>query len=132
MAGGAEDNPLNRGIANMTTDDAPLYTSKRSWRSLWQEYRIYADRVELPSCFGRKVIPANELVDVEVRPPLVVGDLFRGKGFRYCWALKLDMADLSRQVAVHRASGLMKRLRFTPDDPEKFVEVCRAMMKSKP
>ena len=113
----------------MTADDAPLHVSKRSWRSLWQEYRIYADRVELRSWLGRKVILADEIVDVQVRPPLVIADLFRGKGFRYCGALKLDMADLSRHVAIQRASGIMKRLRFTPDDPEKFVEMCMAIMK---
>ncbi len=114
----------------MTANDEPLLISKRSWRSLWQEYRIYADRIELRSCIGRKVIPADEIVDAQVRPPLVMADLFRGKGLGYCWALKLDMADLSRHVAIQRTSGIMKRLRFTPDDPEKFVEMCRAIMKN--
>jgi hypothetical protein len=47
----------------------------------------------------------------------------------YCWALKLDMADLCRHVAIRRRSGIMKRLRFAPDDPEKFVEVCKSIMR---
>lgn len=112
----------------MTIDTAPLHISKRSWRSLWQEYRIYTDRVELHTCTGKTVILANEIVDIQVRPPIVIGDFFRGKGLAYCWSMKLDMADLSRHVAIHRTFGIMKRLRFTPDNPEKFVEICRAMM----
>lgn len=113
----------------MTADSEPLYVSKRSWRSLWQEYRVYPDRIELSSWIGKKVISADEILDIEVRPPSVIGDLFRGKGFAYSLPLKLDMADSCRHVAVHRTSGIMKYLRFTPDDPEEFVEVCKSIMK---
>ncbi|MFH1243433.1 MAG: hypothetical protein V1689_13890, partial [Pseudomonadota bacterium] len=112
-------------------EEKALYTSRRSWRSLWQQHRIYADRIELSSCIGTKTIPVADIVDIEVRPPLVIGDLFRGKGFAYCWALKLDLADLCRHVALLRTSGIMKRLRFSPDDAATFVEVCRSVMKEK-
>lgn len=112
----------------MTTDDQPVCRSRRTWRSLWQEYRVYHDRLELSSCVGTMVIPVEEILEVEVRPALVIGDWFRGKGFGYCWALKLDLADLCRHVALHRTSGKMKRLRFSPDDPEAFVAACRSVM----
>jgi hypothetical protein len=76
------------------------------------------------------VISADKILDIEVRPPSV-GDLFRGKDFAYSFVtLKLDMADFCRHVAIHRTSGIMKYLRFTPDDPEKFVEVCKSIMKN--
>lgn len=111
--------------------DEPLYASKGSWRSLWRQYRIYDDRLELPSLLGTKVIPLTDILDIEVRPPLVIGDAFRGKGLGYCWALKLDMADLCRHVALHRTSGIMKRLRFSPHDPEEFVRECKSACRKK-
>ncbi len=112
----------------MSTHDEPLYTSRRSWRSLWQQYRIYADRLELSSLLGTKVVPVRDILDLEIRPPLVIGDLFRGRSLGYCWALKLDLADFCRHVALHRTSGMMKRLRFSPADPDEFLKQCRSAM----
>ena len=109
----------------------PLYVSKRSFRNLWQQYRIYADRIELGFCVGRKVVPADDILDVEVRPPVVIGDLLRGKGFARGLALKLDLADFFRNVAIHRKSGWIKHIRFTPDDPDTFVQLCKSIMKKK-
>ncbi len=107
--------------------EEPLYESRRLFRNLWQRYRIYGDRIEL-SLFGRaKTISADDLLGVEVRPAPVIGDLFRGKGFAYSFALKMDLADFFRHVAIHRRSGWIKHIRITPDDPEKFVEVCRSI-----
>jgi len=110
------------------SSNQPLYTSGKSFRNLWQEYRIYRDRIELRSFFGWKVIRAEDIIDVEIRPPLVIGDFFRGKGFAQSFALKLDMSDFFRHVAVHRRSGWIKHLRFTPDDLDTFVRVCRSIM----
>ncbi|MFC1637150.1 hypothetical protein ACFL5Z_20200 [Planctomycetota bacterium] len=108
--------------------DQPLYVSRRMFRNLWQEYRIYTDRIELRSCVGRKVIRAEDIIDVEVRPPLVIGDLFRCKGFARSFALKLDLADFFRHVAIHRRSGWIKHIRITPDDPDMFVSLCKSIM----
>ncbi len=109
-------------------DDQPLYESRRMFRNLWQRYRIYADRVELRSCVGTKITPADDIIDVEVREAPVIGDLFRGKGFAYSLALKMGLADFCRHVAIHRRSGWMKHIRITPDDPEEFVRVCKSIM----
>ena len=109
----------------------PIYTSPRSGRSLWQEYRVYPDRIEL-QCKGALhtiVIPADEILDIEIRPALVFADLFRGKSFAFSFPLKIDNADGHRHIAIHRKSGFMKRIRFTPDDPEKFVDACKTIMK---
>ena len=111
--------------------EQPLYESGRSFRNFWQLYRIYTNRVELRSCIGRKVIRAEDIIEVEVRPPMVIGDLFRGKGFWQSFALKLDMSDFCRHVALHRRSGWIKHLRFTPDDPETFVSICQSIMKKR-
>ena len=109
--------------------ELPLYTSKRSFRNLWQEYRIYTDRVEVRSCVGQKILPVDDILDVEVRPPVVIGDLFRGKGLAYSLALKLDLADFFRNIALHRKSGWIKHIRLTPDDPDSFVKVCKSIMR---
>ncbi len=110
------------------TAEQPLYVSARSFKNLWHQYRIYADRIELDSFFGRKVIPAGDILEVEVRPPLVVGDIFRGKGFKNGLALKLDLADLYPHVAILRRSGWFRHIRVTPDDPETFVNICKTVM----
>ena len=37
--------------------DTPVYTSKSTVKSLWQEYRIYDDRVVFETHFGKLTIP---------------------------------------------------------------------------
>jgi hypothetical protein len=117
----------------VTRQGQPIYVSKRTWLSLWQQYRVYHDRIEIQAWVALRtiVIPAEELLEIEVRPALAAGDLLRGKGLGYTFAAKLDLADLSRHVAIRRSRGLFKRLRITPDDPEKFAEMCRSIMSRK-
>lgn len=111
----------------MMMDEQPLYVSRRLFRNLWQQYRIYVDRIELRSCVGKKIIPVDDVLDVEVRPPVVIGDLLRGRGFARSLPLKLDLADFFRHVAVHRKSGWIKHICITPDDPDRFVGICRSI-----
>lgn len=110
------------------TTEQPLYVSVRSFKNLWRQYRIYADRIELGSFLGRKVILAGDIVEVEVRRPIVIGDIFRGRGFNESLALKLDLADFCRHVAIHRRAGWLKYIRITPDDPDTFVRICKSVM----
>jgi hypothetical protein len=102
----------------------PLYASKRTPKSLWQEYRIYRDRLELQSWFllHTVVIPANEIQAVEIRPSIFSG----GKGVT--WGVKMDNCDLNRHVLLTRKSGIIRRIGFSPDNPEKFVEVCKSII----
>lgn len=79
----------------MSTDELPLYVSRRSFRSLGQQYRIYTDRVELGFFGFKKTIAGADILDGEVRPRTVIGDLFRGKGLAAAFALKLDLATCS-------------------------------------
>ena len=113
---------------NSENCDQPLYESGRLFRNLWQQYRIYTDRIELRPFIGRKVIRAEDIINVEIRPPLVIGDLFRGRSWAEGLALKLDMADFCRHVAIHRRSGWIKHIRIAPDDPESFVSICNSIM----
>jgi len=56
-------------------NDTPIYISKRTGKGLWQEYRIYRDRLELQSwlLFHTVVVPTNEIRAIEVRPALFTG-----------------------------------------------------------
>ncbi len=110
--------------------EEPLYISRRLFRNLWQQYRIYPDRIELKFFSSRKVVRAEDILEVEIRPGIVIADLFRGKGFAHSFALKLDLADFFRHVAIHRRSGWIKHLRFTPDDPETFVQICKSIKRN--
>jgi hypothetical protein len=105
-------------------NDTSLYTSRRTAKNLWQEYRIYRDRLELQSWFllHTLVIPANEIREIKVRPSFFSGR----KGFT--WGVKIDNCDLCRHVLVVKKSGILKRIGFSPDDPEKFVAVCQSIM----
>ena len=101
----------------MSAFEQPLYVSRRTPASLWQEYRIFPDRLELQSwiLFHTVVIPAREILAIEVRPSVFSGR----KGFT--WGVKLDNSDLCRHVLVRRKNGFWKRIAFTPDNPDEFV-----------
>jgi hypothetical protein len=99
-------------------NDTPLYLSKRTAKSLWQEYRIYPDRLELQFWLFLHtfVIPADEIVEITIRPPETI------------WYFKLDNCNFCRHVRLKKKSGFFKRIAFTPDDPEKFVAMCQSIM----
>ena len=111
----------------MNAFEQPVHVSRRTPASLWQEYRIFSDRLELQSwtLLQTIVIPANEILEIEVRPSLFGGR----KGIT--WGIKLDMADLYRHVLVRRQTGFYgfwKRIAFTPDNPDEFVRICQSII----
>jgi hypothetical protein len=99
-------------------NDTPIYISKRTGKGLWQEYRIYRDRLELQSwlLFHTVVVPAYGIQAIEARPPGAI------------WGVKLDNCNFCRHVLLIKKSGLFKRIGFSPDDPEKFVAVCQSIL----
>ena len=107
-----------------------LHVSKRSLRNLWQEYRIYKDRLELKSwlLFRTLVIPSADILNIEVRPRFVMFELLRGKSLAYALAMKIDFSDFHTHVAIYRKSGLIKHIRITPNNPAEFVEICKTIM----
>ena len=108
----------------MNAFEQPICVSRRTPAGLWQEYRIYSDRLELQSWafFHTIVIPTNEILEIEARPSLFGGR----KGVT--WGIKLDMTDMHRHVLVRRKTGFWKRIAFTPDNPDEFVRVCQSVL----
>ncbi|HEX5398607.1 MAG TPA: hypothetical protein VFY06_06105 [Verrucomicrobiae bacterium] len=108
----------------MSALEPPVYVSRRTPAGLWQQYRIFSDRLELQSwfLFHTIVIPAQEIVAMDIRPSVFSGR----KGFT--WGIKLDNSDLCRHVLVTRRNGWLKRIAFTPDNPEEFVRIGRTLM----
>ena len=102
----------------------PIYRTKPTAKSLWQEYRLYSDRIELDTIpWGTVRVPLDDVKAVSVRPQGVVFDLFRGDyGLgELLRAPKLDLADLSEHIALEK-TGFWKQFRFTPDDPAAFKQ----------
>lgn len=103
-------------------DEAPIYTSASTLKSIWQEYRIYSDRLEFDTKFGRMTIPFENVERVEVldadTTALLRGEL-RLKNFRP--ALKIDWANFVEHVVLDTKKGLVRRILFTPEDPMAFT-----------
>jgi hypothetical protein len=104
--------------------EQPLLVSRSSVKSLWQEYRIYADRLEFDTLVGMMTIPLEQIESIELSDS-DVKDLLKGdlklKNFRP--ALKLDWANFVEHVVLDKSEGRVRRLLFTPDDPAKFKAV---------
>jgi hypothetical protein len=115
---------------NRLSNRTPLYVSKRSFKNLWQEYRIYLDRIELQcwTVFHTLKIPIREIVDIKIRSPFSFWDLLRGKASLSLRGVKIDQCDLYRHIAITRKSGLFKRLAFTPDNPDEFADIIKMLM----
>jgi hypothetical protein len=101
--------------------DTAIYVSKSTVKSLWQEYRIYGDRLEFETPFGGMTVPFDRVERIDVSESEVRG-LLRGdlhlKDFRP--ALKLDWANFLEHVVLDKSEGCVRRVLFTPDDPVAF------------
>ena len=117
-------------------NDTPLYTSKRTAKSLWQQYRIYRDRIELQSwiLLHTVVLPIDEIQAVKLCPSVLGGLLGFTWGmkidFRDMWGIKIDFCDLLPHVLLRKTSGLFNAIGFSPDEPETFVEICKSILPS--
>ena len=102
--------------------DQPLYVSPSSAKSLWQEYRVYSDRLEFRTLLGTLEVPFDRVGDVAVMGSDV------GRAFRaeltlsdFSPSLKLDWANFQDHVVIEKRDGVfVKRILFTPDDPQRF------------
>lgn len=104
-------------------ENAPLYESEPGFGSLWQAYRIHADRLELDTqVFGTVTVPFDAVQAVRTRPRFVILDLLRGDyGLGdLLRAPKLDLADVHEHVVIEK-DGFWRQFRITPDDPDAFV-----------
>lgn len=110
--------------------DEPIYESKPTMINLRQRYLVYADRVELHLRLGRKmIIPKEDILVVDRRDKALIFDLAGGHPhFSRPRALQLDMSDLKPHVALVKTTGVWQQLRFSPHDPEAFVEACKSIL----
>ena len=112
--------------------EKPIYKSLSTVKSLWQEYYIYSDRVELRTHLGNLILPFSEIETVEVRESDVKG-LMHGelqlKNFRP--ALKLDWANFLEHVVLDKNNGKIRRILFTPDNPEEFKRTLEEALKQR-
>ena len=116
------DTVCERGLVDSMEE--ALYVSKAHPTSLWQEYRVYPDRLELVlHLFGRQTIHLGDVKNVEIRPPLAVGDLFRGRYTlpEVARTLKVDLADLNEHIVIEKETGFWRQFRITPDSLSGFL-----------
>jgi hypothetical protein len=106
-------------------DERLLYRSRPGWRNLFQEYRLYADRLELPcrTLWHTLRVPLEEIAAIGLEGP------FDGA---LRWNLKLDLSDLFPHLFLIRRHGWIKTLTFTPDDPAAFLAAVTAAMQRRP
>ncbi len=101
----------------------PSYVSPSTVRSLWQEYRIFSDRLELDTLYGLISIPFEQVETIELRESDVAG-LLKGdlqlRNFRP--ALKLDWANFLEHIVIDKSAGAFRRILITPDDPPEFKQ----------
>lgn len=106
-------------------NDKPIYTSRSTNKSIWQEYLIYNDRIEFNTLFGKMTVPFDHIERVNVAESDLKRLLTRCdlqlKNFRP--ALKLDWANFLEHVVLDKSEGKIRRILFTPDDPEAFISV---------
>ena len=100
----------------MKTENNLIYESKGTFKSLWNSYKIFEDRIELECCFSLKkiIITRDTFLGIDVYKPPVIRTTFR--------ALKIDLADLYYHVGIERSNGFFKQLRFTPTNPNEFKQ----------
>ena len=100
--------------------------SKRKLRNLWQRYEIKDDMLCLRFNPFLKTfrIPFDKITNVEIRPPIVIGDVLRMRYsiFTHLRTLKVDFCDFNRHLVVEKQGGFLKQLRFTPVDLDVFFE----------
>jgi len=105
--------------------DKPIYTSRSTNKSIWQEYLIYNDRIEFNTLFGKMTVPFDHIEQVNVAESDLKRLLTRCdlqlKNFRP--ALKLDWANFLEHVVLDKSEGKIRRILFTPVDPEAFSGV---------
>ena len=100
--------------------EEPLYVSRRTVRSMGQEYRVYSDRVELELLGHIIRVPLEQIRQVEVSPPTVTLAGLRLHFHPFRFGIKLDFSDLAEHVMLDKDTGLCHRLDFTPDEPAAF------------
>jgi hypothetical protein len=109
-------------------NETPLLKSKCSLRTLWQEYMIFANRIELHTHVGIVKVPLSAIERIEVLGPVLnfKNLALHLKNFRF--PIKIDMATLHEHILLDKSNGIIHRLLFTPEDPEEFKRVVESLL----
>ena len=109
-----------------------IYQSKKKLRNLFQNYKVFEDKIEIGSKVALRTfkLTREDIDNIEIRPPVIIGDIIRRRYsiFTHLRTLKVDFADFHRHVVIEKNKGFLKQLRFTPDDPELFLEMCQKIL----
>lgn len=110
-------------ISNAPTTDFPLYSSEGTFRSLWQKYYVYRDKLVLKTLLSKITIPFDEFDKVEIHPPNLKV-MFKTNWFskKFMPALKIDWADFNEHLAIYKKSGFIRVFLMTPDNLKMFKE----------
>lgn len=104
--------------------ETPIYTSKSTLKSLWQEYRIYDNRLEFDTLFGQMTVPFDHIEQINISGS-EIRELLKGnlhlKHFRP--ALKLDWSNFQEHVVLDKDEGHVRRVLFTPNNPKTFKRI---------
>jgi len=104
--------------------DFPIYSSKGTFRSLWQKYHIFRDRVELNTfLLGKFVVYFEDIDRTEIRPSnlSLIGKFFRGER-PFVMGIKLDLSDFCENLAIYKNKGFIKFFLFIPDNIKMFKQ----------
>jgi hypothetical protein len=101
--------------------EEPRFVSACTARSLWNEYRVYDDRVELHTLFGTWRVPFEQIEGVEVNEPIVKAVMHGRFDFSH-WPgqVKIDLADMYEHVTLDKSKGFARKIHFTPQDSMGF------------
>ena len=103
-------------------NNVALYSSKCTFKSFWNSYHIFADKLVLESIIGKITIPFENIESVSVEESdvkgLLKGDL-KLKNFRP--AIKLDWANMTEHIVIDKSDGMLHRVLFTPDNIPEFM-----------
>ncbi len=102
----------------------PIYSSKGTFRSLWQKYEIFRDRLELNTfLLGKFVINFEDIDRAEFRSAnlTLIGAFFRGER-PFVMGIKLDLSDFYKSLAIYKNKGFIKLFLIIPDDLKVFKQ----------
>jgi hypothetical protein len=104
-------------------EDNLIYSSVGTLKSLWSDYKIFSDRLELHSIFCNLTIPF-ENIEKFTKEESDLEELIKGhlhlKNFKP--ALKLDFANFQEHIVIDKTDGLIHRILFTPENIDEFME----------
>lgn len=110
--------------AGTIREEPPIYESRRTWQNMFQRYMLFRDRIELRTLFGFYKIPLQNIVSIDKRPATLKSPLSEPRSIT---GIKLDFSDLQPHISLTRSTGVIKTIRFTPDDLDGFLSAVRAM-----